>query len=174
MTKEEKLKILDNLILRANKATYQTKLDMIRCKDDIKSFVRNVFAKENNWIDRIDSIKWSVISIFPSTSESDFERAWNRGKDEFLGVLESIKSDVYLYDSAQHISKSKMDTSKVFIVHGHNDTMKLAVARIIAQLGLTPIILHEQPSKGSTIIEKFERYSEDVSLRLYFYLQMIQ
>lgn len=49
---------------------------------------------------------------------------------------------------------------QVFIVHGHNDTVKVNVARTLEKLGLTPIILHEQPNEGRTIIEKFEKYSK--------------
>lgn len=38
--------------------------------------------------------------------------------------------------------------------------MKEAVARALTNLGLEPIILHEQPDKGSTVIEKFVDHSE--------------
>lgn len=38
--------------------------------------------------------------------------------------------------------------------------MKLAAARTIEKLKLNPIILHEQPSKGKTIIEKFTENSD--------------
>ncbi|MEH7084794.1 nucleotide-binding protein [Neobacillus drentensis] len=51
------------------------------------------------------------------------------------------------------------DKSRVFIVHGHDDLAKTEVARFIEQLGLFPIILHEQANKGKTIIEKIEEYS---------------
>lgn len=49
---------------------------------------------------------------------------------------------------------------RVFIVHGHDDALKNAVARVVDRLGLEPIILHEQPNKGRTIIEKFLAYSD--------------
>jgi predicted nucleotide-binding protein len=52
-----------------------------------------------------------------------------------------------------------MDKSKVFIVHGHDNEMKQEVARFIEKLGLEPIILHEQASKGNTIIEKIEEHT---------------
>ena len=51
-------------------------------------------------------------------------------------------------------------SNRVFIVHGHNDQMKLAVARSIEKLGLVAIILHEQPNAGETIIEKIAKYSD--------------
>jgi len=50
--------------------------------------------------------------------------------------------------------------NRIFVVHGHDDEMKLAVARTLEKLDLTPIILHEQPDGNKTIIEKFEQYSD--------------
>jgi predicted nucleotide-binding protein len=58
--------------------------------------------------------------------------------------------------STQVLSKS------VFIVHGHDEAMKQSVARFIASIGLTPIVLHEQPNRGQTIIEKFEQNAAKV------------
>lgn len=52
------------------------------------------------------------------------------------------------------------DNLKVFIVHGHNDAMKEATARVIEKLGLKAIILHEKANAGDTIIEKFTRHSD--------------
>ncbi len=49
---------------------------------------------------------------------------------------------------------------RVFVVHGHDEDMKNEVALFLAQGGLDPIILHEKPNKGRTIIEKFEDYSD--------------
>ncbi len=45
------------------------------------------------------------------------------------------------------------------MVHGHDDGAKETVARLLGQLGLNPIILHEQHDGGRTIIEKFEDHS---------------
>ncbi len=54
---------------------------------------------------------------------------------------------------------SAMDYGKVFIVHGHEEAMKVSVARFIEKIGFEPIILHEQASSGMTIIEKIESYT---------------
>jgi Predicted nucleotide-binding protein containing TIR -like domain len=48
---------------------------------------------------------------------------------------------------------------KIFIVHGHDDAAKEAMARIIERIGYKPIILHEQADEGDTIIEKIEKHS---------------
>lgn len=49
---------------------------------------------------------------------------------------------------------------KVFIVHGHDDGMKEGVARFLSAIGFDPIILHEQPNKGRTIIHKFREVAQ--------------
>ena len=49
---------------------------------------------------------------------------------------------------------------KVFIVHGHADEQREAVARFLERIGLEPIILHEQANQGRTVIEKFEAHAD--------------
>ena len=46
------------------------------------------------------------------------------------------------------------DLRRVFIVHGHDEGPKEAVARFISDIGLEPVILHEQASRGMTVMEK--------------------
>ena len=53
----------------------------------------------------------------------------------------------------------EFNTSQVFIVHGHDDLIKLEMKAYIEELGFEPIILHMQASSGRTIIEKIEHYS---------------
>jgi len=55
---------------------------------------------------------------------------------------------------------------KIFIVHGHDEGVKLALKNFIQntlQLG-EPVILHEQPSFGRTIIEKFEELAQNIDV----------
>ncbi len=51
-------------------------------------------------------------------------------------------------------------TKQIFIVHGRDEQLKETAARFLEKLGLLPIILHEQPDKGRTVIEKFEQCAE--------------
>lgn len=105
--------------------------------------------------------------------------AWNRSSDIVIVSIEDDTDDIY--QCAEEITRQIMaetlsviedskdraqgeqlicsDNKKVFIVHGHDDGMKNAVARFVERLGLEAVILHEQENKGLTIIEKFERSS---------------
>ncbi len=50
--------------------------------------------------------------------------------------------------------------NSVFLVHGHDEGPKQAVARYLERLGVEPVILQEQINKGMTVLEKFEVFAE--------------
>jgi predicted nucleotide-binding protein len=66
-------------------------------------------------------------------------------------------------------SKPIRNKNKVFIVHGHDDLAKEQLARFVTQVGLEPIILHEQASSSKTIIEKIEKYADEVCFAIVLY-----
>jgi predicted nucleotide-binding protein len=80
--------------------------------------------------------------------------------------LESIKNRLELYEEPRRemkegtIEHAEILSNRIFIVHGRDEGPKQSVARLLGKLGLEPIILHEQPNKGRTVIEKFEDYSD--------------
>lgn len=52
------------------------------------------------------------------------------------------------------------NSRKVFVVHGHDTAVRESVARLLEKLELEVVILHEQPNRGQTVIEKLERHSD--------------
>jgi predicted nucleotide-binding protein len=87
-----------------------------------------------------------------------------------LRHLTSVLERLDLFDEPAAIeepaSPSKQpnaESSRVFVVHGHDAGLKEAVARLIGSLGYEAVILHEKPNEGRTIIEKFERESPDAA-----------
>lgn len=85
-----------------------------------------------------------------------------------LARLSSIAERLDLIDEAPGVAESVTQvapvpalrgpstTNKVFLVHGQDEEAKAVVARFLERCDLEPIILHEQPNGGRTIIEKFE------------------
>lgn len=63
----------------------------------------------------------------------------------------------------QQRPSSHKSTKDVFIVHGHEDIPKITLSNFLYKLGLNPIILHGQPNKGRTIIEKFEQHASSAT-----------
>jgi predicted nucleotide-binding protein len=85
-----------------------------------------------------------------------------RNLNQLLAKADLMKSQV-LEQTMTALPTSQADTANnnnVFIVHGHNNEIKVNVARTLEKLGLNPIILHEQANAGKTTIEKFEKHSD--------------
>jgi predicted nucleotide-binding protein len=82
--------------------------------------------------------------------------------DQAIGVIRSGKFEAQrrFVETMSENPHSGRSSTKVFLVHGHDDGARAETARFLEKLGLEPIILHEQASLGKTIIEKIERYSE--------------
>jgi predicted nucleotide-binding protein len=73
-----------------------------------------------------------------------------------IGVLKALYEDADFASQVPY-NAPNAQTNNVFVVHGHDEEMKQAIARTLSRLGLHPITLHEQPNQGKTLIEKFER-----------------
>jgi predicted nucleotide-binding protein len=84
-----------------------------------------------------------------------------------LTNLRSIHNRLEFFeDSPSAVGQTKRDSRPpagssrdVFVVHGRDEATKQIVARFLEKLKLTPVILHEQPSMGKTILEKLESHS---------------
>lgn len=111
--------------------------------------------------------------------ETDAQQFWRDDGDNMLSYIDSLVLDVendeyeikelHKETSKPTLSQDKKVKDKVFIVHGHDGEAKAKTARFIERLGFQPIILHEQASKGMTIIEKIEEYSNEVNFGIVLY-----
>ncbi|MDE0111000.1 MAG: nucleotide-binding protein, partial [Albidovulum sp.] len=50
--------------------------------------------------------------------------------------------------------------NRVFVIHGRDEAVREMVARFLEKFKLEPVILHEQPNRGRTTIEKFEDHAD--------------
>lgn len=74
--------------------------------------------------------------------------------------LEYLESPAEAADVAPDRSPSPAGSERIFVVHGHADDVKEAVGRLLEKTGNHEVvILHEQPSEGRTLIEKFEDHA---------------
>jgi predicted nucleotide-binding protein len=73
------------------------------------------------------------------------------------GLLEHLSAQTV---PAGQRTISHPDGASVFLVHGHDGQLKETVARFLERLGLRVTILHEQPDRGRTIVEKFEHHAD--------------
>lgn len=97
----------------------------------------------------------------------EVHRGYRDGIESALVKLRTLKElfEERIADAPQAAAPlrqvSELGSSRrVFVVHGRDEATKEAVARYLAKLDLDPIILHEQPSQGKTIVEKFESHAD--------------
>jgi predicted nucleotide-binding protein len=78
--------------------------------------------------------------------------------------IEQLETEIDLASSVGHQPHGRVidlqASNRVFVVHGHDHGHKEALARFLEKVGLEPIILHEKPNAGRTIIEKFSDYAD--------------
>jgi hypothetical protein len=75
------------------------------------------------------------------------------------GLQEKIAYSAPSPDSAK-VQPAVPQSRRVFVVHGHDEGTREAVARLLERLDFKPIILHEQANQGRTIIEKVEAHGD--------------
>lgn len=115
--------------------------------------------------------KLSHVAFAVFGSESDAQQFWREDGESMVAYLDSlildVRNDEFDFHESSNKSKqatrendSETDFSKIFIVHGHDEGTKERTARFIENLGLDAVILQEKASRGKTIIEKIEEYSD--------------
>jgi len=132
------------------------------------------FQTYDSWLRTL--LAFLEVAVSPETAsairdlggEDSFNR-WSEYRDRQLGYLEGlvIKLSVTVEpaqidpgSSAYAGSQRAINSKRVFLVHGHDESAKESTARFLEKLTLTPVILHEQTNEGRTIIEKFEAHAD--------------
>lgn len=126
----------------------------------------------------------AIANTFPDDPDhlKDFRDSWEtrahgeapssnhlRGLRKARAILESMIAEVeeYWEDTPQVVTPSETaqpgilpNSNQVFVIHGSDHGIKSEIARFLENLGLEPVILHEQADQGRTIIEKFEQSAQ--------------
>jgi predicted nucleotide-binding protein len=131
-------------------------------KADVLIALSRFYGRDSEEYSRFDGIQFSLYFFSSATPDSDFEEAFQDGLAQARLFLESRKKDWEGQISPSRPARGKLmgNPKDVFVVHGHDHGMKETVARFLSKAGLNPIILHEQPDEGRTIIEKFEKHAD--------------
>ena len=100
--------------------------------------------------------------------ERQQNESYKRGLNTTTVILESMIDEIEEYWEDEHQTSpspaaqenERTNTKEVFVIHGRDNEAKETVARFLTRLDLTPVILHEKPNQGRTIIEKFEQHAQ--------------
>ena len=134
---------------------------------DTRVALENIFADQPERVTDFTRSSYFLSGVSTETTESELHRAYVRGLEEIAAILQSMIEEIQAYwgedDTPDSLPTRSADpltfTNEVFVVHGHDHGTKETVARFLEGFGLVPVILHERPDQGRTIIEKFEEYA---------------
>jgi predicted nucleotide-binding protein len=150
----------------------KAELDRLRRRGAV--LARLIFGSDSPHIEELASIQFSRnMPMASSSSGSKYpsdeqrrkahENAWRSGRTQSVNLVDAMLQELDLTEATRQEDDqvpSGSNPDHVFVVHGHDNEMKLAVAWTVKKLGLEPVILHEQPDRGQAIIEKIERHSD--------------
>lgn len=105
-------------------------------------------------------------SIYQHIPQAFFSGIQQTVKTKIIQILMEMEKKYGALDSLE--VERMLDKKKVFIVHGRDTDTRDQVELFLHHIGLTPIILANEPNKGRSIIDKFEDYS-DVSFAIVLY-----
>jgi predicted nucleotide-binding protein len=147
-------------------------------EDTILPYINNQEFQFNGYFLSKDLIARIVIIESSQSSDNLSEIANSEipaGVILYISPSQAIQDNKYTKDITKEVFKiayyknknvkktnnidDNTNKESIFVVHGHDDLVKLEVSSFIKELGFNPIILHEQASGGATIIEKIESYS---------------
>jgi len=168
---ETGITLLQQLVDKANDLYTNSNLknsDIQAWKTTAHDFLVRVFGSDSP---NINSVRYADGDepLFAGMSDVDYSNYLRSGMQNKIKVIkaciEQLNVDIQLRENSNPISEPQTpenDTpsNKVFVVHGHDEGLKETVARFLEKLNLAPIVLHEKPNKGRTIIEKFSDYSD--------------
>ena len=134
----------------------------IKWTNDVYSAFYHIFGEDSRLPGSYTSTPNGIREYFNSmvalvaSNLDDVKYFWD--DDETSPTHPIDQSDISALDSDRIDKRSGSD--RVFVIHGHDEAARQAVARFLENLKLKPIILHEQSNKGQTIIEKFEQHAD--------------
>ncbi len=131
--------------------------------------IEKIFGRNSRNARDFSNIIYSPLIYYANTPDHVFQESYIDGLRSAQTILQSMIDEIKEYWDENVVSNqidpipTKIKTTNIFIIHGHDHSTKNILARFITKLGLNPIILHEKANLGRTIIEKFEDHAINVS-----------
>jgi predicted nucleotide-binding protein len=166
MAANEPLRLIRELIAEFESLEHPDTDGVGRLRKRGRMILSNLFGEKSRQFQEFEGVSFWP-NVYPTTEHRKRE-SFASCKNETLHVLRAAAEEIELFGlptqkrhqpgkgTAYRTTKS----NRIFIVHGHDEEMKQATARVVATLGLQPVILHEMPDRGQTIIEKLESNSD--------------
>lgn len=118
--------------------------------DEAKSLTYDLYKSISEQEDKA----WNLpVTLFPG--EGNIDLAIDSFNLQFLQYFIDVLNDIINANPEfEEITAERVSGDIVFIIHGHDNELKAEVQLLLTRAGVNNIVLHEQPDKGRTIIDK--------------------
>lgn len=161
VTTAKKLALLNDQISAARNGEPED-IEAWRAKTEV--VLRQAVGESDQLVADFRNLSYSPQFWSNLTPDNVWDNARRRGVQRGVALLEAAITKVEIDDDLsadQPASADVPERTEIFIVHGHDEGQKEAVARFVQDLtGKKPIILHERVSSSATLIEKLERFAK--------------
>ncbi len=159
----KKIAVLQELKAQIDELPIRGSGQLDSLKQRASMLINKMFGNTSDYHGTLNKIRFTPVLVVTGTGSEAYTSAWKLGCAKFANLVDTMIEDLSIdlgVEIESPVNKfQEAGSDEIFIVHGHNVEIKESVARIIDKLGLKPIILHEQPNRGRTIIQKFIDYS---------------
>lgn len=100
---------------------------------------------------------------FFSSKNSDINYRIQTFNNQLLPYLAEALNDILNANPEEDGEIKKISGNTVFIIHGHDNFLKVEVQLLLQRAGVNNIVLHEQADKGRNIIEKLIEETESAN-----------
>jgi predicted nucleotide-binding protein len=133
-------------------------------RDATQTYLDKAFGKGQKHLE-MSPVAYSVMTTPEERARRTEQRHFDNLNFNIIrleGYIKQLETEIEISsveESRLGTIQAKDVSSQIFIVHGRNDEVKTKVARFLEKAGLTVLILHEQPGRTRTIVEKLEDHS---------------
>ncbi|RXK19083.1 TIR domain-containing protein [Macrococcus sp. DPC7161] len=123
-------------------------------------------VNNSNITDTLEKMDYIVVSMLEdeylikklrSINSLSFYRATSLKEvyDFIESVIVKIDDEIEFFNEPEYATKTEKENS-VFIVHGHDEPLRLNVEKILLNQGIKPVVLSDTVNGGKMILEKFQ------------------
>lgn len=137
-------------------------------KRDCEAIIKKIYGTESSEFADFRSLRFEWRGIATAMHGPGAPKLFQKSIARAVALLDSFQREQTEEEHTAALQQSidlqkgtkPADAKKIFVVHGHDEALKEKVARLISQLELDPVILHEAADQAQTIIEKLEKHSK--------------
>lgn len=173
----DKLKLLQNLSGEVESLAFSDDFDEDYITKKTRLYIKKCFGGASDYLQDLERISFTPSVYYSGMSRSEYYESFMNGKQCLSNLVSTMIEDIELSqeenvheDSNNQIVKKKTSMSRnVFVVHGHDEYIRVEVEAFLRCIGYEPIVLFKEPNKGQTIIEKIEANANNVCYSIVLY-----